>query len=51
VYRVRSGLAPLLSQVSERKSELTKFDNSIANKKSELQNFQKQIEEVSKNLR
>ena len=51
VCRVRSGLAPLLSQVSERKSELTKFDKSIQNKKSELQNYQKQIEEVTKNLR
>jgi hypothetical protein len=48
---VRSGLAPLLSQVSKRKSELIKFDKSIASKKSELQNFQKQIEEETKNLR
>merc|ERR1711892_161889 len=48
--RVRSGLAPLLSQVSERKSELVRFESSIKTKKSELQNFQTQIEEVSKNL-
>merc|ERR1719291_1352684 len=48
--RVKSGLAPLLSQVSLRKSELDRFDTSIVNKKNELQNYHKKIEEVTKNL-
>ena len=51
VFRVKSGLAPLLSQVSQRKSELDRFDTSIVNKKNELQNYKSQIEEVTKNLR
>ena len=51
LFRVKSGLAPLLSKVSERKSELTKFENSIATKKGELNNYQNQIEKVASNLR
>ena len=51
LLRVKSGLAPLLSKVSARKSELTKFENSIATKKSELRNYQNQIEKVASNLR
>ena len=51
LFRVKSGLAPFLSQVSERKSELTKFDKSIASKKTELRNYQNQIEKVASNFR
>ena len=50
-FRVRSGLAPLMSQVSERKSELVRYETNIAAKKSELENFKTEIAEVSQNLR
>ena len=42
--RIKTDLAPLLSEVSQRKSELLSFENSINSRKSELENYQQQIE-------
>ena len=36
IYRIKTDLAPLLSEVSQRKSELLNFENSINTRKSEL---------------
>ena len=40
-----------MSQVSERKSELVRYETNIAAKKSELERFKTEIAEVSQNLR
>ena len=49
--RIKTDLAPLLSEVSQRKSELLSFENSINTRKSELENYQQQIDKVSQDLR
>merc|ERR1719211_216393 len=48
--KIKTDLAPLLSEVSQRKSELLSFENSINTRKSELENYQKQIDKVSQDL-
>ena len=49
--RIKTDLAPLLSEVSQRKSELLSFENSINSRKSELENYQQQIDKVTQDLR
>ena len=51
ICRIKTDLTPLLSEVSQRKSELLNFENSINIKKSELENYQQEIEKVTQNLR
>ena len=51
IYRIKTDLAPLLSEVSQRKSELLNFENSINTRKSELEKYQQEIDKVTQNLR
>ena len=46
----RTGLHPLEVQVTEKKSELSKFESLIGDKKSELEGYQREIEEVKQEL-
>ena len=50
-FRIKTDLAPLLSEVTKRKSELSQFENSIKTRKTELDTYQAQIDKVSKDLR
>ena len=44
-------MAPLLVEVSQRKSELNNFEESINTRKAELEQYQQEITKVTKDLR
>ena len=50
-FRIKTDLAPLLEQVSLRKSDLNNFEESIKTRKAELENYQQKIAKATEDLR
>ena len=50
-FRIKTDLAPLLDQVSQRKSELSNFEESIKTRKVELEKYKQEVVKVTKDLR
>merc|ERR1711953_879719 len=50
IFRIKTDLAPLLDQVTQRKSELNNFEESIKTRKVELEKYQQEVAKVTKDL-